>query len=173
MKDIKGYEGLYAITEEGMVWSYRRKKFLKPSLNVSYLKVHLYKDGECKTKTIHRLVLETFKPVVGMENLQANHIDENKQNNNLSNLEWTTAKENTLHSSYKWKGRKGKVIPVEQYSLDGRLVAVYSSQAEAARELGINRYSISDCLRGRTHTGGGYIWRFIDEGEESKENISC
>ena len=45
MKDIKGYEGLYAVTEDGQIWSYRSKKFLKPNKNTSgYLYVILYKD---------------------------------------------------------------------------------------------------------------------------------
>ena len=169
MKDIRGYEGQYAITDDGRVWSYKSKRFLSLNINTrGYLSVRLYKDGEGSSKRIHRLVLETFKPVAGMEKLQVNHIDEDKLNNNLSNLEWTTAKENTQHSLYKRIGiKKGKIKQVAQYSLDGELIAVYKNQAEASRKTNINRYSISDVLRGRNRTGGGYIWRFVDEGEKS------
>lgn len=168
MKDIRGYEGQYAITDDGRVWSYKSKRFLSSYVDGrGYLGVRLYKDGEGSSKRIHRLVLETFYPVAGMEQLQVNHIDENKLNNNLSNLEWTTAKENTQHSLYRRKGvKKGKIKEVEQYSLDGKLIAVYKSQAEASRKTNINRYTISDVLRGRNRTGGGYIWRFVDEGEK-------
>ena len=57
MKDIPGYEGLYAATEDGRIWSYRSKKFLKPSKDrYSYLYVNLYKDGVRKTYRIHRLI---------------------------------------------------------------------------------------------------------------------
>lgn len=49
-------------------------------------------------RQVHRLVLETFNPICNMENLQVNHIDGNKSNNKLSNLEWVTPKENTVHA---------------------------------------------------------------------------
>lgn len=164
MKDIKGYEGLYAITEEGKVWSYRTKRYLKPSDNgLGYLKVGLTKNGRLKNARIHRLVLETFNPVEGMDKLQVNHIDEDKHNNCLSNLEWATPSENVRHSIHKTKGKKrGKIKPVAQYTLDGELVAVYKNQVEAANATGISRYSISDVLRDRTFTAGGYIWRFCN-----------
>lgn len=48
--------------------------------------------------SVHRLILENFNPVEGMENLQVNHIDGNKENNKLENLEWTTCKENIQHA---------------------------------------------------------------------------
>ena len=103
-----------------------------------------------------------------MENLQVNHIDENKLNNNLSNLEWCTSRANTLYSIYNRKGKvRGKVKPVAQYDLDGSLVATYKSQSEAARATGINRYCISNVFRGHQHTAGGYYWRYVDEGEEN------
>jgi len=162
LKDIKGYEGLYAVNEEGQVWSYRSKKFLQPANNgQGYLQVILCVKGKQKHHRVHRLVLETFNPVEGMDKLQVNHLDENKQNNNLSNLSWVTAKENTNYSSYRWKGKKrGKIKPVAQYTLDGELIAIYKSQAEAARQTGTNCKSIHYCLKGATHTAGGFIWRY-------------
>ena len=63
MKDIKGYEGLYAVTSCGKVWSYRRKIFLSPSYdNNGYLMVNLSVGGNVKTKYIHRLVAEAYIP---------------------------------------------------------------------------------------------------------------
>lgn len=58
----------------------------------------VYDDGHRKTKQIHRLVMETFAPIDNMEQLQVNHKDCNKANNNLSNLEWMTSKENISHA---------------------------------------------------------------------------
>lgn len=167
MKDIKGYEGKYAITDDGKVWSYLSKKYLSGGLDTKgYYIVSLYNEGVGKTQRVHRLVLETFKPIPDMNNLQVNHINEIKTDNRIENLEWTTAQENTNHSIHKLKHRRGKVRRIEQYSLDGEFIAIYPSQAEAARQLGISRYSISDCVRGFNRTGGGYIWRY-ENGEES------
>ena len=87
MRDIKDYEGLYAITSCGRVWSYRRKKFLKPGNSRGYLTVTLCKEGQQKTYSIHRLVAEAYIP--NPEGLpQVNHKDECKTNNCINNLEW-------------------------------------------------------------------------------------
>lgn len=166
MKDIKEYEGLYAVSDEGRVWSYRNNRFLGVYVDSrGYPLVKLCKDGSQKNFRVHRLVLETFEPKVNMKDLQVNHINEDKTDNRLENLEWTTSKENTLHSRHKLKGTRGKRRRVEQYTLEGKYIATYPSQAEAARQTDINRYCISDVLRGRNHTAGGFIWRFEDEGE--------
>ena len=63
MKDIKGYEGLYAVTENGQVWSYRSQIFLKQMANKDgYLRVGLNKDGIKKQFMVHRLVGEAYIP---------------------------------------------------------------------------------------------------------------
>ena len=102
-KDIKGYEGKYQISNKGNIRSlnYRRTgktKILQPGKDKDgYLLIGLRKDGKKKTYKIHRLVAEAF-----LENPnkkpQINHIDGNKQNNHISNHEWTTNKENMAHS---------------------------------------------------------------------------
>lgn len=102
MKDIVGYEGLYAVTEDGMVWAYPNKMhkgtFLKTSLKKGYPFVCLCKKGSRTIqKTVHRLVAEAYLP--NPDNLpQVNHKDSNKENNNVSNLEWCTASQNKKHS---------------------------------------------------------------------------
>ena len=98
MRDIKGYESLYAVTSCGKIFSYRKKKFLSPRKNNSgYLRVALYKDGKAKDFLVHRLVAEAYLP--NPANLpQVNHIDEDKTNNALLNLEWCTAAENVNYS---------------------------------------------------------------------------
>ena len=100
-KDINEYEGKYQISNLGRVKSlnYARRKqerILKPGIQkkTGYISVTLLKERKKKTKTIHRLVAETFIP--NPENLhQINHKDENKQNNCVDNLEWCSAKYNS------------------------------------------------------------------------------
>lgn len=104
MNEIKGYEGLYSIDDQGNIYSLkntssRRKRKIKPFINNSgYLRVGLYDlNGKRKGHYIHRLVAETFisnpnkLPIV-------NHKDGNKQNNHVSNLEWCTQSENEIHA---------------------------------------------------------------------------
>ena len=112
MKDIPGYEGLYAITENGEVFSYSKqgsssigmflkqhtvtnnKKRLKPR---SFRAVGLYKNKKRRAFQIHRLVALTYIP--NLENKpNINHKDGNTFNNHVSNLEWCTAKENMEHA---------------------------------------------------------------------------
>lgn len=112
MKDIKGYEGLYAITKDGRVWRYKRRlelpcgiirtysaKFIKMSLRdkKSYLAVHLRDDKTAKTFAVHRLVAQTFIPNP-RDKPEVNHRDGNKTNNNVDNLEWATGEENSEHA---------------------------------------------------------------------------
>ena len=104
-RTIVGYEGLYVVSNMGRVRSLERidslgrvvkEKILSPSKNGNegYLFVYLYKNGKSKNHYIHRLVLSAFAPCENMENLEVNHLDENKENNNLNNLEWITHKDN-------------------------------------------------------------------------------
>lgn len=97
-KDIKGYEGLYEVSNLGYVRRKSNKKDLKPWHNYKgYMKVALCKNGEKYEKFIHRLVAETF--INNPDNLpQVNHINGNKDHNYVENLEWCTCKENIKHS---------------------------------------------------------------------------
>lgn len=101
-KTIKGYEGLYEVSNDGRV---RRLRFINGSHNFEkikeckqtlntwgYMTVNLCKNGKANTKRVHKLVANAF---LGESDLQIDHIDGNKQNNNLSNLEYVTPKENT------------------------------------------------------------------------------
>ena len=111
MKDIKGYEGIYAITEEGKVWSYPKKskanqkgKWLSPGeggkyrkIGRGYKQVVLYKNSKKENRRIHRLVAETFIPNP-FNKKQINHIDSNTKNNLISNIEWVTQSENINHA---------------------------------------------------------------------------
>ncbi|MBC8527256.1 MAG: HNH endonuclease [Candidatus Cloacimonetes bacterium] len=112
MIDITGYEGKYAVTKDGRVWSYPKPCssingiFLKPTLTVcknnrnkphNHHSVMLYKNNEAKRFQIHRLVAQAF--ILNPENKpDINHIDGNPLNNNVNNLEWVTKSENIRHA---------------------------------------------------------------------------
>ena len=95
---IKGYEGLYSISNYGRVWSSYCNDFLKPHLTkLSYYQLMLCKNKIRKVLRINRLVLQAFIP--NPENKPyGNHKDGNKINNHISNLEWVTHKENIQHA---------------------------------------------------------------------------
>jgi len=95
--DIKGYEGLYKINRFGVVLSQYRGKCLKPFLANGYYKLVLVKDKIQKKHYIHRLVAENFL-VSNTTNNIVNHIDGNRLNNDVSNLEWVTYKGNAQHA---------------------------------------------------------------------------
>ena len=90
MKDIPGYEKIYAITEDGQVWSYRRQKFLAPDITrLGYVRYRLCKDNKVERFLAHRLVAQAFIP--NPDNLpEVGHLDESRDNNNVSNLYWTS-----------------------------------------------------------------------------------
>lgn len=148
MKDIKGFEGLYAITSCGRVWSYKSKKFLTPARDrKGYLRVCLYKEGKGNVKGIHRLVAETYIP--NPENLETvDHIDSNKEHNYIGNLQWMTNEDNDR------KGHCKKVRCVE-------LNKIFESQTAAAKELNICRTNIVLCLKGKRKTCGGYHFEYV------------
>ena len=148
MKDIKGYEGLYAVTSCGKVYSYKRKKFLKPKDNgTGYLYVGLIKDGKVKNHLIHRLVAEAYLP--NPNNLpQVDHIDNDKTHNYLNNLQWITNRDNSRKSNNK---------PILQYSLDGEFIREWKCANDVGREVQSN---ICQCLKGKYKSSYGYIWKY-------------
>ena len=148
MKDIKNYEGIYAITEDGRVWSYKYSKFLKarPSAD-GYLYVGLSNNYKYKNCLVHRLVAEAYLP--NPNNWpQVNHKDENKANNSVSNLEWCSNQYNIDYSQSK------RVLCVE-------LNEIFKSTQDAAKNFNLSQGNISGCCRGERKTCGGYHWRFV------------
>lgn len=169
-KDIADYEGLYKVSSHGKVYSCITGKILNTRLSSSgYLKVQLYKNNQPKTVYIHRLVASSFLDKKS-ENLEVNHIDGNKTNNNIENLEWVTKSENQIHAiknnlrkSSPMLGKTGrknpKSKPVLQFSMQGKFLAEYACISEAARSVNCKHSSISACLSGRKKTAAGYVWK--------------
>ena len=148
MKDVVGYEGLYAVTSCGKVWSYKKKKFLVPRANSKgYLIVKLFKDGKVKNYRIHRLVAEAYIP--NPDNLpQVDHIDNDKTHNYVNNLQWITNRDNC---------RKSNSKPILQYDLDGEFIREWECAADVGKEAQAN---ICYCLKGKTKSAYGYIWKY-------------
>ena len=98
-KPIAGYDN-YEVSNLGHVRNNKTGRILAiATSNTGYSFVSLSKNGKNKSHSIHRLVLETFDPKDNMKELDVNHIDWDKTNNTLENLEWTTRQENLLHGS--------------------------------------------------------------------------
>ena len=102
MKDVVGYEGLYAVTRDGLVWAYPKAsrlkgRWLKQAIDrCGYAYVGLFKDGVTTKLKVHRLVAQAY--LVASDKPHVNHIDGNKLNNCADNLEWVTPKENKIHA---------------------------------------------------------------------------
>ncbi len=156
IKDIKGYDGRYAITTDGRIWSYKAKKYLKERVNeTGYTSVCLSKNGQAKSFYVHRLVAETYIP--NPENKpQVNHKDENRSNNNVNNLEWTTAKENSNYGTRNSKISLAKAKPVKCIETN----RVFVSMTAAALLTGAQCSKISQVCKGKRKTAGGYHWEY-------------
>ena len=157
-KDKKDYEGLYMVSNWGRVKSIKfgKERILKPVTNSSgYLLVNLCKDGKVKAFTVHRLVAEAFLP--NPHNYPCvNHKDENKQNNNVDNLEWCTHEYNINYGTRTERCSK----PVLQYTLDGEFVREWESAIQAEREGGFSNSHIISVCKGKRPHHKGYIWRY-------------
>lgn len=168
-KEVKGYEGMYLVSDDGEVISlprdvhtsnssgeiivHRKAKRLKPHLRGRgdnlYPSVSLTKDNETKCYSIHRLVAIAFIP--NPNNLpEVNHKDENPLNNRVENLEWCDRQYNIEYS---------KAKSIEQY-LNGEKIAEYKSIAYAQQITGISRTAINNALKGWSCTAGGYEWKY-------------
>lgn len=189
-KPIPGTEGLYFANESGEIMSAPRErmifsrnkekgsytrsgKVLKQPLNsYGYPCVTIkFLDGSQKVIAVHRLIAETFIPNPEKKP-QVNHIDGNKLNNHVSNLEWCSIRENLVHA-YKtglnkggkpWLGKSGKdhirSIPVVAINPDGSVYKEYESACMAAADLGMSSSShICQCINGNRKSAHGFIWK--------------
>lgn len=163
MKDIKGYEGLYAITSCGKVWSYRSKKFLKPRITIyGYERVALYKDGEPKDYSVHRLVAETYIPNPESKP-QVNHKNEDKTFNCINNLEWVSILENNTYGTRVERMRKSQLGKHTKKVMCVETNEIFNSISDASISVNRSISAISHCLNGHSKTCGGYHWKYFFE----------
>ncbi len=185
-KDIKGYEGLYKVSNNGNVISLDKKiasglkynrfvmrkgRVLKNSLRKGYCVVSLSKNNIRKSYYVHRLVAEAF--IDNPNNYpQINHKNGEKTDNNIKNLEWCNAQQNIKHSFdiglHTKSGIqksineciKKRVRPILQFDKKNNFINEFNSITEAGNKTNINSKSIWCCLKEITKSSGGFIWKY-------------
>lgn len=176
-REIEGYYGLevsntgkirrtnFSKKDIANIKKYENKlpKVLKTSLDKDgYVVIVLSNNGKNFHTRVHRVVAKAFIP--NPENKkQINHIDGNKQNNNVSNLEWCTQSENIRHRinilGVRLTNNK-KSKPVIQYDMEMNIIKEYPSAKEAMRQTKMSQGHISECCRGEIKQYNGFIWKY-------------
>lgn len=172
-RDLKGFEDKFKISSNGVIINKFTNSKVKDRISKDgYLNVCLYYNKKAHHKCVHRLVAETFIEKDKDVKLEVNHIDGNKLNNNIDNLEWITHKENINHA---WKNnlfepvriaskRYGKDNPaakkIIQYDTEGKKIKEYDCIIDAVNETKINKTSVGKCCNNRQKTAGGFVWKF-------------
>ena len=159
---IEGFKK-YEVSNLGKVRNIKTGRILKPWITKDgYLMYGLYGYDKRKKLYLHRIIATAFidnpegKPCV-------NHIDENKLNNDLSNLEWCTAKENNVHGTRTKRVAEKLSQKVIQLDLNDNVLNVFKSMVQAERETGIPNGNISSCCNGKLKSAGGFKWRKENE----------
>lgn len=161
-RDVVGYEGKYQVSNFGRVKSlnYNRtgiEKLLCPKKSAHYLRVTLRNDMGAKDKCIHRLVAQAFIPNPDNKS-EVNHIDGDKRNNHLSNLEWVIHSENARHSVYSLNKnpREWSRTPVRCIETG----EIFETQIEAAKAYNTSQGAIGNSARKNRPRAGGFTWEF-------------
>lgn len=176
-KNIKGYEGLYQVSNLGRVRSLDFECWngvgfwLKKGVILTPRKT---KNGYCRVQLkgkdfyIHRLVAEHFLDNPFKLN-QVNHKDEDKNNNSVINLEWCSQKYNNSYGSRLTRvslKKRGKTInnkEIYQLNLNDEVLNEYQSATEASKNLGIDNSHICKVANGKAKTAGGFKWKWKEE----------
>lgn len=161
-KNIRDFPN-YDINNLGQIRNNKSGYIKKPSISKrGYSVVSLQNNWKQYLKTIHRLIAIAFidnpynKPEI-------NHIDGDKTNYKLTNLEWCTTQENNIHMRKTGLHTSDGDKQVAQYDKNWNLIKIYKSVSAASRELNLNRANICNVCRGNTRlkTVGGYYWRYV------------
>lgn len=155
-----GQSTTYLITTKGKLYNSKTKKWLKGQISKNgYLTYNISLNNEKKRLFAHRMVMMTYCPKEGQENLEVNHKDCNKLNNNLNNLEWVTSKQNKQHAIENdlFYGLK----KVYCFNENKELVSEFKSINEASRLTGFSASTLSQaCKLINKILACGYYWSF-------------
>lgn len=160
LRDICGYEGLYMVSNIGEVYSLHKKGYnglykMKKEVDVcGYYRVALCKNGKHVHRRVSRLVAEAFIPNPKSKEI-VNHIDYDRKNNNVNNLEWCTQKENVIHSTSARRYDKNRAIPIFCLTKSGEIVK-FPSMAEARRRTGAK--NICRAFESKSKKSGNLFW---------------
>lgn len=167
-RDIDEFEGKYQVSSLGRVKSLnymnmKKERCLNPAKNTrGYFQVNLCKNGKIYKHYVHRLVADAFIP--NTENLsQVNHKDENKENNNVVNLEWISQKDNINYGTARKRTTKNMTGPKKAKPvICVETGTVFYSGKEAERQTGASNSAINACCRGKLKTTKGFHWRYAE-----------
>lgn len=159
------YAEKYRITKSGEIWSCHMSRFMKQRICNGYKNINFVSGANTRTYATHRLLAITFIPNL-KNNKYVDHIDAQKQNNNLNNLQWLTQKENVNRSNKKTSHDR-IVLQIK----DGKIIKEFNSVTEASKSIGKTRRAIQLVLKGRNKTAGGYYWKYKDGSNYCNEDV--
>lgn len=169
--NIKSKERFTNVGIKNQKQCFRKERLLKQQKDhQGYMQVILYNEKGYKHFKVHRLVANAFlenkynKPTI-------DHIDRNKENNNINNLRYADYREQIenrdinielIKENMRKLGKKGlgnRKQKIKQYDLDGNFIKEWTSTREASRSLNISETSISNCVNGNSSNAGGFVWK--------------
>jgi hypothetical protein len=173
-EEVKKFGNNYLVSNKGKI--YRINCFdsvgrlLDKEVKQSYHNGYKVCSLDGKQYRVHRIVAKLFIPIDNAHKTQINHKDGNKLNNDVSNLEWVTAKENIRHAWNNGLANKrtgianDKTKAIEQYDLKGKLLRVWYDPNEMEKVLGYKKNTIQKCCAGIHNTSCGFIWKYHRKG---------